>query len=160
MTRMERLLLLVPIGVLAAGDFRRRKVGVVWLGVFAATALGVTLWSNGWRETVMNVAFNVLLLLYLAVGILVYLRIRRGKWMNPLKEYVGSGDLIFLAGAAPLFDLRGYLLFLIGASVFSLVWMAVARATGGAARTIPFVAMTGIVLAITIILQVCLEGRV
>ncbi len=148
---MERLLLLVPIGVLAAGDFRRREVGVVWLAVFAATALGVALWSDGWRETLVNVAFNVLLLLYLAVGIMVYVRIRRGKWMNPLKEYVGSGDLIFLAGVAPLFDLRGYLLFLIGASVFALVWTAVARAAG---RTIPFVAMTGIVLVVTIIVQV------
>ena len=137
-------MLLVPIGVLAAGDFRRREVEVVWLAVFAAMALGVALWGDGWRETLVNVAFNVLLLLYLAVGIVVYVRIRRGKWMNPLKEYVGSGDLIFLAGAAPLFDLRGYLLFLIGASVFSLVWMAVARAAGGAARTIPFVATMGI----------------
>ena len=151
---MERLLLLVPIVVLAAGDFRRREVGVVWLAVFAATALGVVLWGDGWREALVNVATNMLLLFYLAIGILVYVRIRRGKWMNPLKEYVGSGDLIFLAGVAPLFDLRGYLLLLIGASVFSLVWMAVARAAGGAARTIPFVAMTGIVLAITIIVQV------
>lgn len=157
---MERLLLLVPIGVLAAGDFRRREVGVVWLAVFAATALGVALLGDSWRETLVNIATNMLLLLYLAVGISVYVRIRRGKWMNPVKEYVGSGDLIFLAGAAPLFGLRGYLLLLIGASVFSLVWMVVARMVGGAARTIPFVAMTGIVLGVTIIWQVCLGVKV
>jgi hypothetical protein len=144
--RIGGLLLLLPVAAMAVGDVRRREVGLVWLMVFAVLSAVSASMIHGVVPAAVNVATNILLLLYLAGGIIVWIRIRRGRWTNPLREYIGAGDVIFLAAATPLFDLRGYLLMLVGASVFSLIWWAVSRS-----RTIPFVATTGITLCAAMI---------
>ncbi len=140
---MEGLLLILPIAVLAVSDFRKREVSVLWLAVFGSLSAGVAVMLHGITGAAVNMAANLLLLLYLAGGILLYIKLRRGnrKW----REYMGMGDVVFLATATPLFGLRDYLLFLICASTFSLVWWVVSRA-----RTIPFVATAGIVLIIAL----------
>ncbi|MCL2562119.1 MAG: hypothetical protein FWE10_07385 [Rikenellaceae bacterium] len=138
------LVLLVPLTALIVEDFRSRTVGLGWLVALAVISALVSVYIGGLRLAVTNTALNALLLLYLTGGIAVYVRMRRGRWMNPLKEYIGAGDVLFLAALVPLFDLRGYLLFMIGASVFSLLW-AKSR------RRVPFVATAGIALSVVLI---------
>ncbi len=49
------LIMLIPFAKLAADDFRRREVPVVWLAACAVCAAGVTVAQDGWREMlVMN----------------------------------------------------------------------------------------------------------
>ncbi len=140
---VTKWLLLVPVAVMAVDDFRRREVGVVWLVVFALAASAVGVMAHGVAGAAINVAGNMMVLLYLAGGILLYIRLRRGRWR--WKESAGGGDVVFLAGATPLLELREYVVFLIGAGIVSLLWWAVVRA-----ETIPFVATGGIVFMISI----------
>jgi Flp pilus assembly protein protease CpaA len=142
---MYALLLSLPVAVLAVADLRKREVAILWLVVFGVLSAVVGVASHGVAGAAVNLAVNLLLLAYLAGGVLLYIRLRRGKWM--CREYLGAGDVVFLAGAAPLFGLRSYLLFLLCAALFSLAWWAVARS-----RTIPFVATAGIVLIIALLL--------
>ena len=141
------LVLLVPLAALVVEDFRSRTVSLGWLVALAVVSVLVSVYVGGLRLAATNTAVNALLLLYLAGGIAVYVRLRRGRWMNPLKEYIGAGDVLFLASLTPLFDLRGYLLFIIGASVFSLLWAK-------SSRRVPFVATAGIVLSAVLIFRV------
>jgi Flp pilus assembly protein protease CpaA len=142
---MCALLLSLPVAVLAVADLRRREVDILWLVVFGVLSGVAGVVSHGVAGAAVNLATNLLLLAYLAGGVLLYIRLRRGKWM--WREYIGAGDVVFMACAAPLFGLRDYLLFLLCAAVFSLVWWALARS-----RTIPFVATAGIVLIIALLL--------
>ncbi|MDL2319686.1 hypothetical protein LJC45_00945 [Alistipes sp. OttesenSCG-928-B03] len=147
------LILLLPLAVLIVGDFRRREVSLVWLIALAVVSVAVSLGRYGIWPTVVNVAANLFLLFYLAIGVIIYIRIKSGRWQNPLREYIGTGDLVFMLAITPLFELRGYVLFLIGASVFSLVWMLAVRAVCGRPKTIPFAATMGIALSIIIIID-------
>ena len=148
------LILLIPLVVLITEDFRSHAVTLVWLIVLAALSVAVSLYTNGLWKMLANVASNLFLLLYMGIGILIYIRIRRRRWINPLREHIGSGDVVFLAAITPLFDLYGYLLFLICAFVFSLLWVAVIRRARGSMRTIPLAATTGIALCVTIIINI------
>lgn len=140
---MYAVFLSLLVAVLAIEDLRKRELTVLWLAVFAAMSAVTGVVFYGLAGTAMNMAANILLLVYLAGGVLLYIRLRRGRWL--WREYIGMGDVVFLLAAAPLFDLRSYLLFLLGASVFSLLWWVVSRS-----RTIPFVATSGVVLIITL----------
>lgn len=148
-----QLILLIPLAALAAGDLRTRTVSLVWLIVLSGLSVAVAWNMNGLWQTVVNVASNMFMLFYLSIGVIIYIRIKVGAWINPLKEYIGSGDLIFLAALTPLFELREYVTFLICVSLFSLAWMLVARAVCRSVRTIPFAATMGIALGVTIIVK-------
>lgn len=150
---MERFLVLLPVGFLAVGDVRRREVGVWWLVIFAVCAAVAAWRMHGVLPALMNVVWNAALLIYLAGGVLIYLRVRYGRWT--WREFIGGGDLFFLAAATPIFGLRNYLLFLLCAAVFSLIWWAVARVffrANNHREMIPFVATSGIIFAIFLFL--------
>ncbi len=137
--------MVLPVVVLAADDLMRREVDVIWLAVFGVLAAVVAVAGNGIAGAAVNLAVNILVLLYIAGGILLYIKLRRGRWA--WREYIGMGDVAFLVGVAPLWGVREFLLFLLAAAVFSLIWWAVARV-----RTIPFVATAGIVFIIALFL--------
>ena len=149
----SELVLMLPLAALVVEDFRSRTVSLLWLIIFSVLSVIVSITVNGLWPMVVNTVSNLSLLLYMAIGIAIYFRIKHRHWLNPFKEYVGSGDALFLMAVAPMFGLRDFLLLLICGSVFSLLWMLLARLVCRRSKTIPFVATMGITLSAAIIIS-------
>lgn len=91
-------------------DFKQRAVHVVFLlllfalGVWEATVLGRSI-----GEMLFSLSFVTTILTFMTL----YLRAKAGFWVNPLKEHLGLGDVLFFLAVIPLFSPQGYMWFFI-----------------------------------------------
>lgn len=150
MSEAFSILLLVSLIPLIYEDFRMRRVGVVWLVVAAVAAVAVGFVDDGFRRMLTHVSANAALLLLLWLFLAMYLRLRGKRFGRSF----GAGDAVFLLCATPLFAPADYLRFLIVACIVSLGWWAIVGA-GKKRRTIPFVGMMCLVLAVYIPCKIC-----
>jgi hypothetical protein len=121
---------------------------------FVAGSVTVAVVKDGWRVAGGNVLLNLLLLAYLSTGVVLYLRLRYGRWTNPLKSHAGDGDLLFVLGMTPLFAPREYLLVLLAGLVVSLLWWGAMRLGKRRKITVPLVGTLGCCLGIYLIYNV------
>ena len=99
-------------------DFSRRAIHVLLLVLLLA--LGI------WDAFHTGRPFmSMLLILSFVVAILtmmiLYLRLKAGYWINPLKAHLGLGDVLFFIAVIPLFSPHGYLWFFISGLLGSVV---------------------------------------
>ena len=141
-------LVLIPTAIMVISDFKHREI-VLWiLSLFSILSVGAGIYSYGWKTVITNVAYNILLLSYLSIGLLSYLWIRNRRFTNPLKRHLGIGDMLFILALTPLFGVREFLLFLLVSMISALVWWLIS----GRQKTIPLVGVLGIVLGIYLML--------
>lgn len=67
------LLLIIPAMFLAWYDFRIRRIIVWHLLLFCMSCIGISFYSYGITETLWHIAWNILLLTYLGIGVEIYL---------------------------------------------------------------------------------------
>ena len=127
------LLPVVPATVLAVSDLRRRTVPVSWLVAFGSCVLlpSVFLSSVG---TILRK-----LLGWVFGGARIYLKLRHRRPSKHLRQYVGSGDLIFALLLTPLAPLPHYLLLLLGGCLAGLFYWLTVRIVARRETTIPLV---------------------
>lgn len=144
---MWSLLCIPPLAAMAVSDLCSRRIGMVHLVIFGITLLAASLIEFGWRQVMLNAAFNLLTVLLLWLLLYAYSRLRKMR----LPEMVGGGDLAFALAVMPYFGLNDYVLFLIVSSLLTLaVWWA--SGTGGRrCRDIPLVTGMGACLGAVII---------
>ncbi len=149
------LIMLIPFAKLAADDFRRREVSVVWLAVTAVCAVGVAVAQEGWREMLVRSGLNLLIIAYLAIGVAVWAWIKARRPVNPVNRFIGLGDVLFFVALVPLFPFKRFAWLLVVCMVFSLVWwwvvQAIKRPSGNPPKNIPLVATSAIVVGAAII---------
>lgn len=142
------LILLIPLVVLTISDIRHREVSVLWLAVFMAATVTVSLYVNGLGQSLQNTVFNLLILLYMTLGIAIYLRVRYKKWISPFNEHIGWGDIVFFGAVSPLFDTQGYIILLVVSSMAGfLAGVIIKHMMSDKAVTIPMISVVGIVLS-------------
>lgn len=141
---MWSLVTLIPAGALALSDFRHRTVSAAWLAVFGMLAAGSVVLADGWMAMLARSGSNLLLLGVLGGCVGLWLLLRGRVSGLRLRDYAGAGDLVFAVLLTPLFDLRGYLIFLLAGSAGSLVWWLAATRITGRPATIPLVGTLGI----------------
>lgn len=155
------LLPVLPALPLISEDFRSRKVSLLWLIVLAAASATSAIVVLGFNEAAGNAFFNLLLLLYMAGGVSLWIllknrRLRRGAEAElsvSLKDSVGLGDVMFFAAITPLCGLRGYLLFVLVTLIGSLLWWLGYRVVRRANTTVPLVGTAGIALSLYLIIS-------
>ncbi|MFQ8805418.1 MAG: hypothetical protein ACLR8Y_10280 [Alistipes indistinctus] len=108
------LLPVVPATVLAVSDLRRRTVPVSWLTAFGLCILLPSVFLSSVGTILYNMLTNMLLLIWVFGGAWIYLKLRYRRPSSLLRQYVGSGDLIFALLLTPLAPLPQYLLLLLG----------------------------------------------
>lgn len=141
------LVLLLPLVVLIISDLKHREINLLWLAVFAAGSIVLSLKSFSLDGMLRNVAFNTILLLYLNLCMVIYLRLRYKRWLNPYEEYIGWGDVGFFVSISPLFGLREYIILLIiSCSSGFIVGLFLKYKHHKKAVTIPMVSVMGLVL--------------
>ena len=111
-------------------DIRTREVNVLWLLLFGA----VQIYFNG----ISNVPYNVFIVLFMLLGMYVYIIIRYGS-KSKLTDYFGTGDIIFIFTLTAAFPIREYTYFLITGLILSIVcWFLMTDK-----KTVPLVSTLG-----------------
>jgi len=113
MDTLFHIVLLVPLVAMIVSDFRCREVALLWLLGFGACTAAMAVYRYGWFEALLQAGGNVLLLVYLTAGVLLYFSLKERRWVNPLRNYLGLGDTLFLLCLTPLFGVREFLVFLL-----------------------------------------------
>lgn len=133
------LLPVVPATVLAVSDLRRRTVPVSWLVAFGSCVLLPSVFLSSVGTILYNMLTNILLLGWVFGGARIYLKLRYRRLSKRLRQYVGSGDLIFALLLTPLAPLPHYLLLLLGGCLAGLFYWLAAQIVARRETTIPLV---------------------
>ena len=133
------LLPVVPATVLAVSDLRHRTVPVSWLTAFGLCVLLPSVFLSSVGTILYNMLTNMLLLIWVFGGACIYLKLRYRRPSSLLRQYVGSGDLIFALLLTPLAPLPQYLLLLLGGCMGGLAYWIGVRIAVRYSATIPLV---------------------
>lgn len=133
---------------MAIEDYRKREINVLWLFLFVLLVIVNSIHMKSYITIMSNMFYNSLILCFLLASISIWLSIRKREFVNPFIQYIGWGDIIFLWALTPVFNLRGYLIYLIISSSISIIyWMTynkLIQKRHNLDSTIPLVTMAGI----------------
>ena len=146
---MLRLLSIFPLTVMMVSDARSRTVSSWWLSAFGLGLVVDGLIEEGWRETLINIVCNLVVLLVMGVSLLAYSKMRK----RPLMEMLGIGDVIFLAALMPVFGVDAYLKFLIMSAIVALLSCPLFRKMQPGLTGIPLVTVFGACFIIVILFR-------
>lgn len=114
------LLSIVGISVLLFfQDLKYRKIDIRLLMLLFIASL-VFNYSNP-LLTYIDLSIVLGYILLVSIFVVVYYSIKNGGLINPLKEKIGIGDLLYFIAVAPLFYLKNYILFFICGLFFSII---------------------------------------
>lgn len=136
------LIIIIPIIAMVFSDFKKRTINIIWLGIFALAILGYCLSTDA--EYVDNIIANLIILGIITTSTTLYLIIRNKQLINPLKGYIGTGDLLFVVCLIPLWNTNIFLRFLIISFVSGIFWWLISKVIYGRNPTIPLVGIMGI----------------
>ena len=151
---MLRLLSIFPLTVMMVSDARSRTVSSWWLSAFGLGLVVAGLIEEGWRETLINIVCNLVVLLVMGVSLLAYSEMRK----RPLMEMLGMGDVIFLAALTPAFGVEVFLRFLIVSAIIALVSWPLFRKMQPGLTGIPLVTVFGTCFVIFILFRAIYGG--
>lgn len=99
-------------------DFKDRSIHV--FGVVAVFLMGLLLlwFEDGELSGFIAPALFILVVFF---GLWIYLSIKQRQLINPLKNHIGLGDVLFFFAITPLFSLKNYMLFFITGMLLSLI---------------------------------------
>lgn len=151
---MLRLFSIFPLTVMMVSDARSRTVSSWWLSAFGLGLVVAGLIEEGWRETLINIVCNLVVLLVIGVSLLAYSKMRK----RPLMEMLGIGDVIFLAALTPAFGVEVYLRFLIVSAILALLSWPLFRRMPPGLTGIPLVTVFGTCFIIFILFRAIYGG--
>lgn len=111
----------LPLAFMIRSDFRERVVGVLPLIIFGVLVLLSGGIVYGWKESLFHVVGNGIILIFLAVGVILYLSVKYRRGINPLTSYFGQGDVWFLLCLTPVFEVMEYAWFLVLSFSLSMI---------------------------------------
>ncbi|MCR9013204.1 hypothetical protein [Gabonibacter chumensis] len=145
-------LLTIPLMLLIRSDFKRRVVSVYTLLVFGSLQFIVVLMKEGIYETVIRTGINSVVLLFLGIGVCLYLLLKYGPVAFATRRFIGSGDIVFLFFLTPAFAGLEFPKFLVISFLLTLVGWGVC-CKRKRELTIPLVATVGICYLIRILIR-------
>lgn len=128
--------------VMVCSDFRKRTISIFWCGIFALSVLCYCISTE--EEYSGNIIANLIVAGIITAFTSLYLILRNGRLINPLKGYIGTGDLLFVICLVPLWNASLFLIFLIVSFGSGIIWWLVVKAVYGRNRTIPLAGIMGI----------------
>ena len=106
-----------------------------------------SVWRWGWEESVVRVVGGVGVLAFLMGGVLLYLLLKYRRRINPFREYIGTGDGVFLLCLTPSFQLIEFVCFLIIAFTLTLMTWTLGLYKNQSKQGIPLVSTVGVCYA-------------
>ena len=115
------LLAFVPLAFMIRSDYKERVIRIYPLLFFGILTVTGSVWRWGWEESVVRVVGGVGVLAFLMGGVLLYLLLKYRRRINPFREYIRTGDGVFLRCLTPAWQLRAFGRFLISAVALTLM---------------------------------------
>jgi len=137
-------LLLIPIllilGIIIYQDFTSRSIH--WF-TLPPLFIGLTIYTFD-KLSFQDIIFNFLFIIVILGSLVVYLRFREGKWVNPTKSFFGWGDILFLFAITPSESTRDFMFLFIIGTTFSLLLTLTLRLMSTKFDVIPYAGMFSI----------------
>ena len=141
------LLAFVPLAFMIRSDYKERVIRIYPLLFFGILTVTGSVWRWGWEECVVRVVGGVGVLAFLTGGVLLYLLLKYRRRINPFREYIGTGDVVFLLCLTPSFQLIEFVCFLIIAFTLTLMTWTLGLYKNQSKQGIPLVSTVGICYA-------------
>lgn len=137
----------IPALIMAVEDMQRREIHIAWLTLLLISALSVEILISGISTTIHNTIYNALILSFVFFSLCIWLMIKEGNCSNLLTKYIGIGDILFFASIAPLFNMKGYVIFLIASFCLSIIYWVIIRVLSRDSNSlsIPLVSMAFVI---------------
>ena len=134
--------ILLVLGIIVFQDFSSRSIHWITLpplfvGLFFFKIETVTF---------IDIFLNILFIFIIFASLILYLRFREKRWVNPTKAFFGWGDILFLFAITPSEDNRSFMFLFIGGTLFSLLLTLILRVATVKLDTIPYAGMFSIFL--------------
>ncbi|MDR1198596.1 MAG: hypothetical protein LBK94_06240 [Prevotellaceae bacterium] len=149
-SRYILLLLLIPVLPMIISDFYRRRVALAWLVILAACAVPAAIILFGLNIFIINLVFNIAILIYMFLGVLLYVYIKSRK-ISSVRHYTGMGDALFFIALTPVFESANFIYFLIASCLAALAWWSAIYVITRKKRTVPLVGISGCLLSVYVI---------
>ena len=81
---------------IAYQDFRQRAVSALLFLVLALLLLSLNLSTGFWQDSYPHIVANLLFLVFQLGVIMLYFRVKAGKWEQVMDRKLGWGDIVFL----------------------------------------------------------------
>jgi hypothetical protein len=147
------LLLFIPAFPMIISDFRCRRVALLWLVILAVCDAAIAIILYGLNTAFINFIFNTAILIYMFLGVMLYVYIKNRK-ISSIKHYAGIGDVLFFFALTPIFEFRSFIYFIIGSCLAALAWWLTVYAVYHKKRTVPLAGISGCILSLYIIINV------
>ena len=141
------LLAFVPLAFMIRSDYKERVIRIYPLLFFGILTVTGSVWRWGWEECVVRVVGGVGVLAFLTGGVLLYLLLKYRRRINPFREYIGTGDGVFLLCLPPSFLLIEFVCFLIIAFTLTLMTWTLGLYKNQSKQGIPLVSTVGVCYA-------------
>ena len=141
------LLAFVPLAFMIRSDYKERVIRIYPLLFFGILTVTGSVWRWGWEESVVRVVGGVGVLAFLMGGVLLYLLLKYRRRINPFREYIGTGDGVFLLCLISFFQLIEFVCFLIIAFTLTLMTWTLGLYKNQSKQGIPLVSTVGVCYA-------------
>ena len=111
---------------IAYQDFKQRAVNVILFIVLALLLFGLNLSFGFWEDKYPHVLANILFLVFQLGVIVVYFRIKTGRWEQVMDRKLGWGDIVFLCCLTLYMPFLNFFLFY-AASLFLVLLATLVR---------------------------------
>ncbi|MFH0894970.1 MAG: hypothetical protein V2A54_11105 [Bacteroidota bacterium] len=115
------LLVLILIG-LAIEDFRFRSVQIIFFPIFILITFLFGLNKIELKELITASLFNLAILTIQFAILFLFLSLKEKRAVRLFRDYLGLGDVIFLAGISFLFSTVNFCIFITGSLVMLLLF--------------------------------------
>jgi len=116
--------------------------GVHWF-VFPLILAGAI--ALNWNElNLTTLAYNTGFLLFLLLGLTLYLSLKEQRLVNVTKGYFATGDILFLVAMIPLFTFQWFVIFFTFGTIITLIFHLIA-AMIKPQKTIPYAGYMAVV---------------
>lgn len=119
-TALYSIICIVLAGI-AYQDFKHRAIHWLWLPLLLFGLTSFALLSTPLQEVFSNALRNLLFVGIQWLGLTLWFSMRNGRFVNIIDEYIGLGDVLFFVAIAVGFSQFNFVLFFIGALLFSLI---------------------------------------
>ncbi len=113
------LLLLIPLGVIFAQDFRSREIHILPPLFIFIICIYINFKSIELES--LSIVYNMIFVLVNLIGLCFYFSLKHKKIINPIDTFVGLGDIVFFLAITPLFNKSDYILFFVFGLIFALI---------------------------------------
>ena len=133
---MLKILFLIPFALIFVQDLRDRMISILYPILIFIAGLSWLIYDFFTYELLqptLNFCVNLVLTAIILLSLNIYIKIRKGKHKK-LAQFFGWGDILLLFCLTPLLPYKFFILSILTAVIFSLIYGFIQSKKGGAPK--------------------------